>query len=247
MQSKRILIVDDEPNVTAMLSEGLQKLGDEYIIETANSGPEAMSKIEQHTYEMLITDYMMPDIDGLELAQAVLQTSPQTQIVLMTAYGSPELRDAVEELEINCYLDKPFTVIQIRQTVECALGESAPPPRVLVMEDEDDLRRLYSKALSKSGYKVETAATIDEARALLAQYHFDAFVSDIHIGAERGTDLLSEQMDALKKSGTQIIMASADARYRSMAEEMGVDFYLEKPIAIGPLITLLDRLTARPG
>jgi len=115
---------------------------------------------------------------------------------------------------------------------------------ILILEDDADLCRLFSKALRASGYAVYPATTLEEARALLVQIPMDVFLCDIHVGRERGTDLLREQLGTLRQRGTQVIMVSGEAQYRPMCEEMGVDFYIEKPVAIGDLVKLVDRLTA---
>jgi DNA-binding NtrC family response regulator len=113
------------------------------------------------------------------------------------------------------------------------------------MDDNDDLRRLYAKSLARAGYQTYPAATIREARELLARHRFDVFLCDIRMSGEGlGTDFLREQLDTLKAQGTQIVMVSAEARYRDVCEEMGIEFYIEKPVAIPPLITLVNRLTA---
>jgi DNA-binding response OmpR family regulator len=120
---------------------------------------------------------------------------------------------------------------------------SMAAPRILVLEDHHDLRRLYAKVLTKAGYEVYPAATLEEARALLNQEHMDIFVCDIHVGEERGTDLLREQSAALNQEGTKIVVVSGQAQYRAMCEELGIDFYLEKPVGLEMLLTLMKRLT----
>jgi two-component system OmpR family response regulator len=117
--------------------------------------------------------------------------------------------------------------------------------RILVLEDHADLRRLYAKVLTKAGYEVYPAATLEEARALLSQGHVDVFVCDIHVGDERGTDLLREQSAALNQQGTKIVVVSGEAQYRPFCEELGIEFYLEKPIGLEMLLTLMKRLTPR--
>jgi CheY-like chemotaxis protein/predicted regulator of Ras-like GTPase activity (Roadblock/LC7/MglB family) len=120
-QPKRILIVDDEPNVALMLVAGLEKLGDEYLFEIAYRGDEALSKLQQDPYDLLITDYSMPGMSGLDLAQTVRQISPKTQVVLMTAHGTENLRKTVRNLRLDGYIDKPFSIEQIRKIVKRAI------------------------------------------------------------------------------------------------------------------------------
>ncbi len=245
LRTKRVLIVDDEPNVAAVLAEGLEELGEKYIIETASSGAEALAKINQHTYALIITDYRMPGLNGLDLARAVRHTSPGTQIVMMTAYGSDELREEIGKLELSGFVDKPFAVTQVREIVQNVLGGEADQHHVLVVEDNEELRNLYTRTLRRSGYQVHTAATLQEARDSLSQRDFAIVLCDIHMGRERSIDLVRERGEELKQKGTQIIIVSAEAGYFPMLEDAGVEFYLEKPVAIGTLVTLVDRLVAQ--
>ena len=246
MQTKRVLIVDDEPYVTMTLASILEKLGDAYMIDTTNTSDDVLLKFQHEDYALMITDYKMPGMDGIDLAKAVQNISPQTHIILMTAYGSSALAEtAKKDLRLDGYLDKPFTVAQIREMVTDTLNESTISNRVLILEDNADVSRLYERALTRRGYEVHTAATLNEARVLIDRYHFTVFLCDIHIGRKRGTDLLRQCKQKLSDDKTHIIMITADASYRSDAEEIGIDFYLEKPIAIETLTTLIARLTTR--
>ena len=80
---------------------------------------------------------------------------------------------------------------------------------------------------------------------MLTQARFDLLLCDIHMGKARGTDLLNEYAETLFTSGAQVVMVSGQAQYRDMCEEMGADFFLEKPVAMSTLVALADRLTAR--
>jgi DNA-binding NtrC family response regulator len=183
-------------------------------------------------------------MNGLDLAQTVRQISPDTQIALVTGYGTQRLRAQVEQMQLAGYLDKPFTMAQIRQLVQRSVQDVTTVRRVLILEDEHDLRRLFGKALRHAGFDVFEAATLQEARDLLTRHQYDAFLCDIHVGGARGTDLLREQAEALKESNTQLIMVSGEPQYRGECEDMGAEFFMQKPVALNALITLVDRLTA---
>ncbi len=117
-------------------------------------------------------------------------------------------------------------------------------PRILIMEDNLDLLRLFSKALINTGYDVETATTLEAARAHLSQSRFDLLLCDIHIGERRGTDLLHEQIETLRAQGTEIVVVSVDTHYRPLCQDLGIDFYLEKPVSVRQLVQLVERLLA---
>lgn len=116
----------------------------------------------------------------------------------------------------------------------------------MVMEDDTRLRNVFTRALQAAGYEVHQAAAVEEAQALLSKHEFDVLICDIHVGKSRGTDLLREHGEMLLNSGGQIVMVSGYPRYRAVCEEMGADFFLEKPVSIKTLVTLMDRLTRAP-
>lgn len=133
--TKRVLIVDDEPNVAMMLSDSLEALGSDYQFDIAHSGGEALDKVLKEQYMILITDHNMPGMTGLDLAQAVRQVSPDTQVVLMTGHGTEELRNVANHLKVDGYLDKPFSIKQIRQIVQHAVKQTQQPQKQSASEE----------------------------------------------------------------------------------------------------------------
>jgi DNA-binding NtrC family response regulator len=118
--------------------------------------------------------------------------------------------------------------------------------RILILDDDANLRFTYRQALRHAGYEVYSAATSQKARNLLKAYHFDVFIGDTHLnGNDRYMDLLREQSAKLTKNGTQIIMMSCDVQYQPLCEKMGASVSIEKSLAIDRLIALVDRLVGR--
>jgi CheY-like chemotaxis protein len=111
----RILIVDDEPAITWLLSEGLAEMADE--MASVASGQEALQLLADASFDVLITDYKMPDMDGLILAEHVKRLQPQTSIVMLTAYGSEWLNKRAAEVGIEHVLNKPVHLAEIRRLV----------------------------------------------------------------------------------------------------------------------------------
>ena len=118
MSIKRILLVDDDKSILRMLEFGLKKLGPEYQVVSAKDMSSAMSHIEKHRFDMVLTDYMMPGMTGVDLARAVHKMSPDTQVVLMTAYGNSKLRHTTNHIGFDGYLDKPFDIEEVRNMVK---------------------------------------------------------------------------------------------------------------------------------
>ena len=112
---KKILIVDDEINVCKSIRQAI--ICDEYSIDTALSGEEAINKENENNYDLVITDLMMPGISGMELLNSLKARRPEITIIIVTGY--PTIRTAVESVKIGAfdYLAKPFTPKELRSLV----------------------------------------------------------------------------------------------------------------------------------
>ncbi|MBC7813643.1 MAG: response regulator [Burkholderiales bacterium] len=116
--------------------------------------------------------------------------------------------------------------------------------RVLLLEDNLSLLRLYSKTLAKADYTVHEAMTVAEAEQLLKSNEFDIFICDMRIGGAHSADLLREWAAPLKEKGTTIIAMSAYEQYRRTCAEMGIENFMPKPITPSNLIDVLNTLSA---
>jgi two-component system response regulator HydG len=101
-----ILVVDDQKNMRATTAMLLRAAG--HRVGEAADGQNALEQLAQGTYDVVLTDLRMPNLDGMELLRAVQRSSPQTQVIVMTAYGTIE--SAVEAIRHGAYdfLTKPF-------------------------------------------------------------------------------------------------------------------------------------------
>ncbi len=125
---KRILLVDDEEPVLFVLSEGLAMLGEEYEIVTAGGGHEALDKMEEMSFDLVITDIRMPDIDGLQFTEIIKALNPAAVVIWITAYDCYKMRGDADRLGVYRCLDKPLEIEEIRRTVREALGEGRSKP-----------------------------------------------------------------------------------------------------------------------
>lgn len=117
---QRILVVDDEKNVTLMLRETLQQLPDCEIMMAAN-GEQALRLFKKQPFDMLITDYNMPGMDGLSLAAQIHNAYPKTSVIVLTGYANDVLRERAAGLSVKKVLDKPVKLKEIRQVVSDTL------------------------------------------------------------------------------------------------------------------------------
>ena len=263
MEPISVLLVDDNPTFLRVATRFLQAHESVNVVGTANGGREALAKAQDLRPQVILLDLAMPDMPGLQAIPRLRELSPQTSIIALTLLDTSGYRQAALSAGADDFVPKAALntdllpaiqrVAQVGRSDASAADTTSPVDsgsvssvwRILVMEDEADLRRLYCKALRSAGYEVYPAGTIQEARDLLARHRFDVFMCDIHMGTDLATDLLREQAPLLAERGTLIITVSGESQYRPICEEMGVDFYLEKPVTINSLVTLVSRLTAR--
>ncbi len=121
-EERHILVVDDEDVITWAISQGLTRRG-ELTVDTASSGEEALSILEQRAYDLVITDIRMRGMNGFELLTHIRSRYPDTGVVVMTAYGSAEAKREASERGSLFYLDKTFEMDEMRQVVRSALEQ----------------------------------------------------------------------------------------------------------------------------
>lgn len=116
---EKILVVDDEPSLRDVLSIMLKKAG--YTTATAVDGEEAVSKVGKDIYDLVITDLKMPGMGGMDVLKAVKLASPDTVVLVVTAFGSAE--SAVEAMKLGAYdyLTKPFQIDEVQLIIRNAL------------------------------------------------------------------------------------------------------------------------------
>ena len=114
-----ILVVDDEPIARQSLSDILQLEG--YGVYSVPNGQAAVEYVRTHAVDLMVVDLRMPGMDGLEVIQAVNQTSPDTEVILLTAYASTDTAIQALRLRIHDYLLKPALAAQIIASVKKGL------------------------------------------------------------------------------------------------------------------------------
>lgn len=125
MDMSRILLVDDDTTFCLMLKTWLTKRG--YQVDEAFSCREAMGKVKENGYEVILTDLRLPDEDGMYLLQRVKSTTPQVQVILMTGYA--DIHTAVQAMKLGAfdYVAKPVIPDEILKKIQDALEQKTQP------------------------------------------------------------------------------------------------------------------------
>ena len=177
-QPFHIMVVDDEEAMRESLSGWLVKQG--YRVQTAGSGPEALSCLAQDSYDLLLIDIKMPEMDGLELLRLVKSEHPQVLVIMITAYGSIE--SAIESMKRGAddYLLKPFDPEQLMILIEKMVQQQA-----LLAENQTLKERLAEQTLVGMGDLITAAPTMRPVLDLIQQV--SAADTPVLISGETGT------------------------------------------------------------
>ena len=138
MAEKWILIVDDEGSILTVLKSSLRIFGADYHVCTASSAYEALDQISKRYYDLVITDYKMAGMDGLQLLEQIHALRPTTRVILMTAYGNAGVEAESTRLKAYRYLVKPLEIEAFRCVVREAFNGSAEVKQGLLVLSDDD-------------------------------------------------------------------------------------------------------------
>ncbi len=144
MEFKRILVVDDEPLMRDFLVETLQRK--KYLVEAVGNGSQAIEKVKVEYYDLLITDIRMPEVSGMEVLEEVKKINPETEIIMITAFGTIENAVGAMKLGAYDYITKPFSADEIEIVVDRAMErQRLRDENRILRNDNTQLRNLLKE------------------------------------------------------------------------------------------------------
>ncbi len=243
----RVLIVDDHPNTASMLARALGQFQSPVEVLTARNGKEALDIAGPAGVDVLITDFMMPGMNGLELIERLQAGGGGHEpgyIILVTAYDSPGLAATARRLKVNQYLIKPVQPEKLRDIVGRALHKVHQPTqvvtglltaanfRILVADDEADNVTLLATRLEHEGYLHIQARDGQETLDKLRSEQPDLLLLDVNMPVKSGFEVLAEmRSDPAISHIPVIVITAARTTVRDVREGLGLgaDDYITKP------------------
>jgi two-component system response regulator PilR (NtrC family) len=156
----RLLVIDDEKSMRDLMEMTLRKDG--YQVDVASDGANALDLIRSIPYDLILTDVRMPQVSGIEILKKVKETSPETVVVVFTAYASAET--AVEAMKNGAhdYITKPFKVVDIRATIRNALEARALRVENRVLREEISQRVGFKDFIGNSPVMEKVFSVIEK-------------------------------------------------------------------------------------
>lgn len=119
----RVMVVDDEENIREVLSNYLEGMG--YDVVTATDGQDALNKFRKDEFDLIVSDLLMPSIDGLELLKRIREIDKEVIFLMITGY--PSIETAVEAIKKGAYdyITKPFHMEDVKLRIERAFEKKS--------------------------------------------------------------------------------------------------------------------------
>jgi len=148
-----LLIVDDEPNTIVGLKEILSQEG--YNVLTAYNAENGIEQLKDNDVDLVITDLMLPGKSGMEFSRYILEESPDTQIIIITAFGS--VKSAVEAMKegVYNYITKPINLDELLLIIGKALKESELERENIDLKSKSEAKYTFKNIIGRSGPLVE--------------------------------------------------------------------------------------------
>jgi DNA-binding response OmpR family regulator len=120
---KKILIVDDDPDITMTFSLALENTGS-FEVETYNDSVQALSNFKSNLYDFVLLDIRMPKMSGFELCDKIRKIDGKVKVCFISAFDpySDELRDQFLSLKIECFIPKPIQIKELVKRIEVELS-----------------------------------------------------------------------------------------------------------------------------
>lgn len=235
MTLPRVLVVDDDVDIAANVSDILCEMG--YTADVAHNGFEALELVDRNPYDLAILDFKMPDMDGAALYREIRLRQPRLVAIMVTAYADNDGVDRARAAGTWQVLRKPVDVDELLGFMEQALNQ----PLVLVVDDDRDFCRNLWDILRENGFRVSTAHDLSEAQRELDTRNYDVLLLDLQLGQQRGDALLAS-IESVKPLPRTVLVTGYGREMQDVIERLlhqGVQGVCYKPINVRELLESL--------
>ncbi len=268
--SARILVIEDNITNMELMVYLLDAFG--YEVETARDGKDGLQKAFRWSPDLIICDLEMPEVNGYEVALQLrsVPAAKKIPLIAVTAYAMVGDRDKILAAGFDGYLPKPIYpdifVKQIEGFLDIdkhsghqpdvsgaaeALPTLVPSCRaaLLVVDDSPVNLSLLRSTFEPSGYKVVSAATVQDAMEAIACHSFDLVLSDLHMPCEDGIALLRRMKADPKRRSIPFVLFTASSSghgdiKRELALQLGADRFLSRPLDPQSILSLVEEVLA---
>jgi len=256
----RVLLVDDDPVLLVSAKDTLVSIGAE--TDTASSGAQGVEMASKHSYDIVIIDCMMPEMNGIEAARQIrAKVGDKTPILLTSAYDWSNLENEAKDAGVTGYISKPLFRSTLYYKISEVLGNKAQGAdkededadiagmNILVAEDNDINWEIISMMLQMHGVnteRVENGKLAVERLEKAPKGEFDLVFMDIQMPVMNGLEATKaiRELSGTWASAIPIIAMTADAFSENVAECMaaGMNGHIAKPVDMKLVLKEIRRI-----
>ena len=241
-EKTRVLIVDDDVLFIDSLSDILKEKG--YEVGAVKSGKEALKKVEETPFDVVLLDMKMPVMNGVEAFKGIKKINPRIPVIMMTAFSVEEMiRDALNEGAYGV-LRKPLDINKIIATIETAKKGGC---LVMVVDDDPNTRETLKDILENKGFVITLAKDGQEAIKIAKERPEDMVFIDIKLPVLNGLETYLELKKVNPKITVVLITAYREEMQDLIKAALRQDIYtcLYKPVDPQEIVQLIEEITQK--
>lgn len=258
LEGKKILIADDNATVCDLLSKQLES--QKMVTTSTSNGKEALEILTQVSFDLIITDLTMPEMNGIELAESIRKKYPATPVILLNPVNDERYKQHAEIF--GTVLSKPVKprllldaiLNQLRNKDKPGLNKQnivhklsdhfskQYPLKILIAEDNPVNQKWTTKILSKLGYQPELANNGKEVLEVVSNKQYDLILMDVQMPEMDGLEATRMIRLCLEAQPVIIAMtANVMQGDRQDCIQSGMDDYISKPVELNELVGMLQK------
>jgi CheY-like chemotaxis protein/nitrogen-specific signal transduction histidine kinase len=258
MEGKNILIVDDNLTAGNILKNQLEHW--KLLPVVATSGKGALDVLTQVSFDLVITDLNMPEMDGILLAQLIKSQYPKIPVILLNASNDekykkhPELFNAVLNKPAKQHVLFDSILSELRHKDREVINDKSAttklsqafsqqyPLNILIAEDNPINQKWTTKILSKLGYKTHLAENGKEVLEVVSNEQYDVILMDVQMPEMDGLEA-TRMIRLCLQTQPVIIAMTANVLHgdRQACMQAGMDDYISKPVELNELVNMLEK------
>jgi DNA-binding response OmpR family regulator len=228
--NETILVVEDQADVRDFAVAVLKAYG--YRVMQAPTASEALLVFEHEgdRIDLLLTDVVMPNMSGRQLAERVLKTRPDIKVLFMSGYMENVIVHHGILDEGVALIQKPFSPEELASKVRAVLGPAAPMGRILVVDQDRAVRSFLRTVLEAAGYEVSEAKEGSDAVPQAQAQGVDLVIADLVSPEQEGPDPIQVVQRRMPGVGIIAIAGASVAGFPGVGGMLGADAVLNKPV-----------------
>ncbi|MBF0366499.1 MAG: response regulator [Oligoflexia bacterium] len=248
-KKKKVLIVDDDVIICDYLEKELKR---NYLTTfVAYTGEKALQLIKGNSFDIVLLDVGLPDINGLDVLTTIKEATPKCEVIIITGSGTMEI--AVQALRKGAidYIEKPFKssdiVVSIGRALEKLIEneEENQQNTLLIIDDEPELAKLLQSFFQGEKYEVFAATDGEEGLNIIKNNKIDLMVTDVNLGKLTGIEVLKQAKSFCSDIEAIMVTGHSSADLAIAAIRAGASDYIAKPINLEELTFSVNKTIER--